>query len=160
MDNETKLPVVLAPEPEDLQDSELRLLKPVQQRFVHLYLSGGYKLKDIAQLLNVAPATLSVWLRNPDIKDIIDNIQQDEDGIVRQMLKATRLKAMQKMSDLIDSPVDGIAWQAAKDILDRTGHKPTVKQEINVEVKTFEEQIKELAIEVEATDADYEDIDT
>lgn len=56
-----------------------------------------------------------------------------------------RMKAMARMGDLMDSPIDGVALQACKDVLDRTGHK--AKQEIKMEktVKTFEMQINDLA---------------
>ena len=143
MDNELKVPEVNLPTPEDLEDSKMKLLNPRQQRFIHLYLSGQYQIKQIAELLNMSLSGVRGWLKNPDIKAIIEDIQADEDDIVRQGLKAIRLSALYKMQGLLNSPIDGIAYQAARDILDRTGHKAPTKQEVKVEVYTFEQQLQE-----------------
>lgn len=129
---------------EELEESALKLLNPKQQRFVHLYLAGSYKLPEIAELLNVSMSTIRSWLRNPTIKGHIEQVQIEEDDIVKQGIKMLRLKAVYKMNELMDSKIDGIAYQAARDVLDRTGHKAPTKQEVTVEVKTFEQQLTEL----------------
>ena len=142
--NELILPEVNMPTQEDLKDSKMSLLNPRQQRFVHLYLSGQYKLKEIAELLNMSQSGIRAWLKNPDVKAVIEEVQSEEDDIVRQGLKAIRLSALYKMKNLLDSPVDGIAYQAARDILDRTGHKAPTKQETKIDVAvTFEQQLRE-----------------
>jgi hypothetical protein len=43
----------------------------------------------------------------------------------------------------MDSRQDAIAYQAARDILDRTGHKGVDKKQVEVSV-TFEQQLKEM----------------
>ena len=101
------------------------------------------------------------WLKNPDIKAIIEEIQADEDDIVRQGLKAIRLSALYKMQRLLESPIDGIAYQAARDILDRTGHKAPTKNETKIDVAiTFEQQLQEAISHIDKPeqfiDADYE----
>lgn len=144
MDKELTVPQVNLPTEEDLEDSQMKLLNPRQQRFIHLYLSGQYTIKQAAELLNMSISGVRAWLRNPEIKAIIDEIQAEEDDIVRQGLKAIRLSALYKMQNLLNSPVDGIAYQAARDILDRTGHKAPTKQETKVDVAiTFEQQLRE-----------------
>lgn len=139
-----KLPEIKEPTPEDLVDSKMQLLEPKKQRFVHLYLSGDYSLVAISELLNVHRQTIYRWAANPEIQEIITSVQKQEDELVKQGMKALRLKALYKMSELIDSKVDGIAYQAARDVLDRNGHKAPTKQEVNVEIHTFEQQIKEV----------------
>ena len=64
--------------------------------------------------------------------------------MVAMQLKALTNKAVNRLSALTDSPIDGVALQAVKDILDRTGHK--AKQEIKVDktVRTFEERLSEV----------------
>lgn len=151
-----KLPVVNEPDENDLVDSSLPALNPKQQRFVHLYLSGQYKITEIAELLNMSTSSLRKWLATPEIKTHIEQIQQQEDDIVKQGIKALRLKALYKMGTLVDSPVDGIAYQAARDILDRTGHKAPTKQEVNVEIYTFEQQIKDVIKQSNYIEAEYE----
>ena len=159
--NDDKMPIIHEPQPDDLVESALAELNPKQQRFAHLYLSGAHNLTEIAKLLNVSLACVRNWLAKPQVRDAIDRFQAEEDAIVKQGLKAMRMKAMYRMNALVDSKQDAIAWQAAKDILDRTGHKAVNKSEVNVEIKTFEQELKELAddIEYEAIDVDFEDVD-
>lgn len=144
MSKDNELPEVKVPSEQDLVDSRMNALNPRQQRFIHLYLSGQHNLKDIAELLNMSVSGIRLWLRNPEIKSLIDEIQGEEDEIVRQGLKAIRLSALYKMQRLLDSPMDAIAYQAARDVLDRTGHKAPTKQETKIDVTyTFEEQMKD-----------------
>jgi predicted DNA-binding protein YlxM (UPF0122 family) len=152
MDNEIKLPDVNLPTQEDLEDSQIKLLTPRQQRFVHMYLSGQYQIKQIAELLNMSTGGVRNWLKNPQIKSIIEEVQTEEDDIVRQGLKAIRLSALYKMQNLLNSPIDGIAYQAARDILDRTGHKAPTKQETKIEIYTFEQQLKDAIQQIDKPD--------
>lgn len=119
-------------------------LPPKQQRFIHLYLTGRYKNAEIASLLGVHVATIYNWLRRPEIKQIINDFQRDEHEIVESNLKALRGKAIETMAELMDSPIDGIKYQASKDILDRTGHKAAQKMEVKKEVFNYERQMKEV----------------
>ena len=133
------------------EDKALLALKPAHQRFIHMYISGQYKVNEIAELLSVTPQTIRLWLKKPEIKSLIDEIQTDEDEVVRQQLKAIRVTALQKMRQLLNSPVDGIAYQAARDILDRTGHKAPTKQETKTEIHvTFEDQLKSVIKQIDA----------
>jgi hypothetical protein len=68
------------------------------------------------------------------------------------------MKALIRANELMDSPIDGVAVQVVKDILDRTGHKP--KQEIkkDITVKTFEQHILDLANET-IVDADFRELE-
>ena len=120
------------------------LLRPNQQRFVHMYLSGKYKISEISDILSVSVSTIRNWLKNPQITTIIDEYQQVEMDLVQHNLKALTMKALNKMNELIDSPVDAVSLQAAKDILDRTGFKPGTKQDVKIEVYNYEQQIKEI----------------
>jgi hypothetical protein len=83
--------------------------------------------------------------------------------IVAVQLNALTLKSVAKLSKLIDSPIDGVAFQAVRDVLDRGGHKP--KQEIKIDktVTTYEQKLKNLidnVIDIEDYEvADDEDTD-
>lgn len=129
---------------EELDDSPISLLPPKQQRFIHLYMTGQYTLQKLSQLLEVSPNTLGRWLKRSDIKEIISDMQNDTHKIVGMQLKAMSNKAIGRLLELMDSPIDGVALQAVKDALDRGGHKP--KQEITVDkrVVTFEEKLSNL----------------
>ena len=49
-----------------------------------------------------------------------------------------------------------VALQAAKDALDRTGHKPTEKKEVQVNM-TYEERLNQLINGVEVIDTDFKE---
>ena len=125
--------------------SELQLLEPKLQRFVHLYLTGQYNQKQISQILEVHQNTINQWLKREDVGIAIKEYQQMEHEMYDVQIKAMRMKAIQKMNDLMDSPIDGIAFQACKDILDRTGHKAKNEIKVDKTVKTIEVQLNELA---------------
>ena len=126
------------------QEHPITLLPPKMQRFVQLYMTGQYTLNKLAQLLDVHPNTLGKWLKRQDVQEIINEMQKDTHDIVGIQLKALTLKAVTRLSELTNSPIDGVALQAVKDILDRAGHKP--KQEIKVDktVTTFEQRLNNL----------------
>ena len=115
-----------------------------QQRFIHMYLTGRYKNAELAQLLGVHVNTINNWLRKPEVKQIITDFQKDEHEVVEANLKALRGRAIETMAELMDSPIDGIRYQASKDILDRTGHKSVQKMEVKKEIYTYETQMREL----------------
>lgn len=117
---------------------------PKQQRFIHLYMTGQYTLQKLSQLLEVHPNTLSNWLKRKDVSDIIADMQSTTHKTIGIQIKAMGSKAVGRLQELMDSPIDGVALQAVKDALDRGGHKP--KQEITVDkrVVTFEEKLTNL----------------
>lgn len=129
-------------------------LSSKQQRFIHLYLTGQYTVQKLAQLLEVHPNTLFNWLKRTDVKDIIADMQTTTHDMVSIQLKNLTMAATDKLSKLINSPIDGVALQAVKDILDRSGHK--AKQEIKVDktVTTIEQKMAEL-IDKTIIDADF-----
>ena len=137
--------------------NELNLLEPKLQRFVHLYLTGQYNQRQIAQLLDIHENTVSQWLKREDVNASIKEYQAMEHEMIDTQIKAMRMKAIQKMNDLMDSPIDGIAFQACKDILDRTGHKAKNEIKVDKTVKTIEMQLTDLADGI--FDADFEVID-
>jgi hypothetical protein len=119
-----------------------------------MYLTGMYQTPKLAQLLEVHPNTIFNWLKNPTVAQVIADMQASTTDVVTTQLKALTLKAVNKLNTLVDSPIDGVALQAVKDILDRSGHK--AKQEIKVEkTVTYEEKMKNL-IDTTIIDAEYE----
>ncbi|MDD3414877.1 MAG: hypothetical protein PHY47_12865 [Lachnospiraceae bacterium] len=153
---DVSLPNIERVSQEQMMESPFKSLEPHQQRFIHMYLSGDYTIPKIASVLGYHPDTLRRWLRKPEFKAVLDEYQNEETEIVTQTLMALRLKALYKMSDLMNSPVDGIAYQAARDVLDRTGFKATQKQDVKIEVYNYETQIKEiLGNDIDLIEADY-----
>ena len=138
--------------------NEVTTLEPKLQRFVHLYLTGQYNQTEIAQMLQVHKNTINTWLKREDVNLAIKEYQAVEHEMIDVQIKAMRMKAIQKMNDLMDSPIDGIAFQACKDILDRTGHKAKSEIKVDKTVKTIEVQLNELADSL-INDVDFEVLD-
>lgn len=137
---------------------ELQVLEPKLQRFVHLYLTGHYNQTQLSQLLDVHINTISSWLKREDVNHMIKEYQAMEHEMFDVQIKAMRMKAIEKMNDLMDSPIDGIAFQACKDILDRTGHKAKNEIKVDKTVKTIEMQLKDLADDL-ITDVDFTEVE-
>lgn len=138
--------------------NELEVLEPKLQRFVHLYLTGQYSQTQLAQLLDVHINTIQKWLKREDVNMHIKEYQALEHEMFDVQIKAMRMKAIEKMNELMDSPIDGIAFQACKDILDRTGHKAKNEIKIDKTVKTIEMQLNDLANEL-IEDVPYTEVD-
>ena len=139
------------------QAFDLSALPPKMQRFVHLYVTGQYTQAKLAQLLEVHPNTILAWMKRSDVKNAIADMQDSTHEMVKADLKNLTVQASAKLRELINSPIDGVALQAVKDVLDRAGHKP--KQEIKVDktVTTVEEKFKQL---IDSTiDAEFIEID-
>ena len=138
--------------------TDITVLDTKLQRFVHLYLTGAYTNKELAGLMDVHINTVYSWINREDVQMVITDMQKKEHEAVEMRLKSLRAKALEKMNDLMDSPIDGVAFQACKDVLDRTGHK--AKNEVKVEktVKTIEMQLKDLADNI-LTDVDFVEVD-
>jgi IS30 family transposase len=126
-------------------------------RAIHLYMTGQYSYNKIAELLELHPNTIMNWFKRGDVKACITELQDATHTMVATQLKTLTIQATDRLRALMDSPIDGVALQAVKDVLDRAGHKS--KQEIKIDktVTTIEQQMKEL---IDSTiDAEFEEIE-
>ena len=123
------------------------------QRFVNLYVTGLYSNAKLAEVLDIHPNTISKWLKRNDVRDVIADMQADQFELTSNNMKALTQKAVDRLHDLLDSSIDGVALQAVNTILDRTGHKAVQRVEKNVTVKTYEEKLNRL-IDATVVDAD------
>ena len=164
MSNETKAIDTTEQGIAEVDTSAMAKLKPLHRRFVNSYVTGTNNVKEIAELMQVTTQCIRLWLKKPEIQEAIEEIQTSEDDIVKQQLKAARMNALNTMTKLLKSPIDGIAYQAARDILDRTGHKAPTKQETKTEIHvTFEDQLKEVLKQIDSPEEfidveDYEEL--
>lgn len=144
--------------PQELLDS----LSPAKTRMILLYLTGQYSQKKIASIIGVSGNTIGAWLVDPVVQTVIREIQAKEFAIIEANLKALRYKAVNTMSELMDSCMDNVRFSAAKDVLDRGGHKPQQNIKVDKTVTTVEQQLASLVDftidDDEVIDIDIDDI--
>lgn len=142
---------------------ELVELTPRMARYCNLFLSGQYSKRQIADLMGVSQTTVQKWSKRGDVQEYIEQMTSFQRKEVSTQLNALTNRAVKRLNELMDSPIDGVAMQAVKDVLDRGGHKP--KQEIkkDVTIKTYEQQLGALMnstmpefIDVDATEVEDE----
>ena len=126
----------------DINDSPLK--RPLAQKIMQLWCSGLYTKKEIAMILNTTPNTVNRYLRDEKVIDAIEHYQKVETQLVDQNIKAMREKALKTINELMHSDDDKVRYQASKDVLDRTGHLATMKKEVTITHKSFEEQLNEI----------------
>ena len=80
--------------------------------------------REIAEKLDVREETISRWKNREDFK----SKKKEEEG---KFLVELTPPAMRTMRELLNSHSDYVRFQAAQDILDRTGYKPTDKVDLN-----------------------------
>lgn len=143
---------------EEVDTSLITTLPPKMQRFIHLYMTGQYSHNKLAQLLDVHPNTILNWSKRKDVQECINDLQEATHVMVSTQLKNLTLQATNKLQELINSPIDGVALQAVKDVLDRAGHK--TKQEIKIDktVTTVEQKMKQL-IDSTIVDAEFVEVE-
>lgn len=125
------------------------LKRPLAVKIIQLWCTGQFSKKEVANILRITPATVSRYLHEEEVMSAIEQYQKNETRLIDQQLKGARTKAMETMYELMDSIDDKVRFQASKDVLDRTGHLATMKKEVTITHKTFEEQLAEIM------DADY-----
>jgi transposase-like protein len=132
-------------------------LSPVKTRAILLYVTGQYTLRQIASVVGVADNTIRTWLHQEEVQQVIRELQTREFNIIDSSLKSLRMQAVETMRQLMDSPMDAVRFQASKDLLDRTGHKPATEMKVDKTITTIESQLKQLA-DITIEDAEVIDI--
>lgn len=137
-------------------------LTPAKMRMISMYLTGLYSQGHIAKVIGVSANTIRAWLMSDEVQTLISIMQEKEFNLIESRLKSMRYKALDTMDDLLDSPIDQVRYNASKDILDRTGHKPQQTIKVDKTVTNIEQQLKELAdFNIDAdniVDVDVDDI--
>jgi hypothetical protein len=97
-------------------------------------------------------------LKKEEIQLAMAETKQEVQKQVAMHINEMTLKATRRLSELVESPIDAVALQAVKDVLDRGGHK--AKQEIKVEktVITVEQKLKEL-VDATIIEGDFEEVE-
>ncbi|MGC9588672.1 phBC6A51 family helix-turn-helix protein [Staphylococcus epidermidis] len=98
------------------------MLTSKQNKAIVLMVEKNLNQNEIARELNVARQTISNWKRNAEFQEELLNAE-------RNLLKGLTGKAIKTMENLLTAKSELVRYNAASDILDRTGHKPTDKVE-------------------------------
>lgn len=91
--------------------------------------------KEIAKEIGINETTISRWKRRKDFN-------QTKKDCEREYLSSLSPKALRTLEELLGSKNDYVRLAAAKDILDRTGYKPTESIEM---IRPIEETAVSLA---------------
>lgn len=145
---------------EEEKDTSLiaTLPNPKMQRYIHLYMTGQYSSNKIAQLLELHPNTLLKWSKRKDVQACLVEMQEATHSMVSTQLKSLTIQATDKLRELMNSPIDGVALQAVKDVLDRAGHKQKTEIKIDKTVTTIEQKMKEL-IDSTIIEGEFEEVE-
>ncbi|MFE6988725.1 phBC6A51 family helix-turn-helix protein [Streptomyces pharetrae] len=106
------------------------LLTSKQTKAIALMVENNLNQNEIARELKVARQTVANWRKNAEFQEELLNAECN-------LLKGLTGKAIKTMEDLLTAKSELVRYNAASDILDRTGHKPTDKVEAEVITPTF-----------------------
>jgi len=123
-------------------------LHPNKMRVLYLWATGGVRdYTTLGALCDVAPSTVSRWLRSEELQTILVKLQAKDNEIINSGLNAMRLKALNRLDELLDASSEKVRLDAVKDVLDRTGHSAEKKIKKDVSF-SYEKQLLELGNEV------------
>ena len=148
----------LTPEqqPKVIESSSTKKLTPKQEKFVEVYLETGNASESARQAYNCetdgsARAVGCENLTKPNVILAIDQKKKD----LRQRFEEESHRAMEVMIELMNgAKSEKVRQDAAKDILDRAGHKPSETSPVTVNVGRFEEVAKRARLIATAHESD------
>lgn len=116
-----------------------------QQKAVAMLFEGKLKQNEIAKELNVADSTVTKWKRNKWFKEAQDEYNH-------HMLREYASDAVNTLRSLLKAKSEMVRFNAAKDILDRTG--------VVTETELQRAQIEKMEVEIESMKISNKDEDT
>ena len=109
------------------------MLKPKQKKCIEMLVCGSYTQVQIARELKISEQTICNWKKD-------EEFSSEFSKQLRICVQTLAPKAVKTMENLLKSESDNVRFSAAKDILDRTGFKPS--DNINVKNTIAAEQSK------------------
>ena len=112
------------------------------RRCLELMLEGRLNQKQIAEEIKVSQQTIINWKKD-------ERFQELKFKMEREALKNMTSKAVRTLGDLLDADSDTVRFYAARDILDRVGHKAVEVSQITskTEVTVKDNPLKDLTTE-------------
>lgn len=89
----------------------------IRQRLAAQFLSSGLTVEATAKRIGIDRTTLSKWRKNPAFNDYISALLEQNEADSNQTLKALKLKAVERLSDLIGSKSHSVALRAIETVL-------------------------------------------
>ena len=80
----------------------------------------GWSRSRIATHLEIDPGTLSRWRRHPVFRLEVASLLEESESVMVDAFRATKLKAVERLTVLVDSPNQTVALRAIELILSRT----------------------------------------
>ncbi|MEE0980491.1 MAG: phBC6A51 family helix-turn-helix protein [Acutalibacteraceae bacterium] len=119
---------------ENVQKCSVKGINTKQKKAIEMLIYQGLSKSETAEVLNIAPQTLSRWLnptKNPEFVEVYEKEIETAENMRKRNYKAVAQKAQEKLIELIDSSDEKIAFRACQDILDRAGDKPAENVNVN-----------------------------
>ncbi len=98
------------------------MLNEKQEKCINLMITTNKKQKQIANEINISEKTICEWKKQKEFKEEIQNS-------MRENFNLLAIEAQKELKKLLKSKNEYVKMQAIKDILDRSGFKPTDKIE-------------------------------
>lgn len=110
-------------------------LEPQHVRAIALRLAGN-TFREMAKILEVDDATVCRWLQREDVREALEQAQQDAAQAGRSLLRASYSAAAKKLMKLVDSDDESIAIRASVEVLDRVPLPPEEHALVEVPAST------------------------
>lgn len=105
----------------------------IKQRLAARLLASGLTRDQTAKHVGVDPTTLSKWRKNPAFEDHIHTLLTQHEQEALQTMQALKLKAVERLSELLQSKSSSIALRAVEAVLNRTQNAYSTKSGLSEE---------------------------
>lgn len=113
------------------------MLKPKQKKCIEMLVCGAYSQVQIARELKISEQTICNWKKD---EEFAKELQEQ----MRICVQTLAPKAIKTMEALLNSDSDNVRFSAAKDILDRTGFKPSDNINVNSNIATEQSKLADI----------------
>lgn len=110
------------------------MLSKKQRDCLHLMVTTDMPQSKIAEDIGVNESTICRWKNKKEFKEALQEMERD-------YLKGLSAKAIRTMDNLLKARSELVRFNAAKDILDRTGHKPDDNINLNASKVVIEDDL-------------------
>lgn len=121
------------------------MLKPKQTKCIEMLAIGQYTQAQIAKELKISEQTICNWKKNSEFATELNEK-------IRICIQTLAPKAVNTMEKLLNSDSDNVRFSAAKDILDRTGFKPSDNINVNGTIAAEQSKLDDLIAQMTCED--------